>query len=87
MTSPYTFDVTLHPWGEDPNLGVVKIDTAARYGYWEHKDGTEGGGLWFDGSLGSLLELVDFDGYYMLPRSVVDALRKAGYILDETFNP
>jgi hypothetical protein len=94
MASPYTFDVTLRPWGDGPNRGVVKIDTAARYGSWEHKDGTEGGGLWFDEVPGLYregqtpsLELVDFDGYYMLPRSVVDALRTAGYILDETFNP
>ena len=94
MTRPYKFNVTLHPWGDDPSRGVVKIDTVSRYGYWEHKNGNEGGGLWFDEVPGlyregqtPTLELVDFDGYYMLPHSVVAALRKAGYILDETFNP
>ena len=44
MTDSYNFDITLHPWGADH--GVVEIDTAALYGYWERKDGSEGGGLW-----------------------------------------
>jgi hypothetical protein len=61
---------------------VVAIDTAACYGYWERADGTEGGGLWFTG-----LELTDYDGAGELPQRVVQCLRDAGYILDETFNP
>jgi len=105
MTSTeYTFDTVPHPWGTDPERGVVGIDTAALYGYWEHKSGSEGGGLWFlpvcstptaspTGGLiagkpvkNAPLELVDFDGDYELPRSVVAALRAAGYVLDETFD-
>jgi hypothetical protein len=43
----YTYTVTLRPYGDDPNAGIVQIDPVARYGYWEHRDGTEGGGLWF----------------------------------------
>ena len=93
MSNEYTFDITLHPWGTDPERGTVGIDTAALYGYWERKDGSEGGGLWFCRELiGSRLdqlgplELIDFDGASELPRSVVAALRAAGYVLDETFD-
>lgn len=80
----YQFNVTLHPWG--PDAGVVEIDTAARYGYWERRDGSEGGGLWFDPSSERCSELIDFDGAFMLPRSVVSALRAAGFVLDESFD-
>lgn len=66
--------------------GKVQIDRAARYGYWEHPDGTEGGGLWFDAAEGDALELIDFDGAYELPPSVVACLRANGYEVDETFD-
>lgn len=89
----YKFDIILHPWGVNPDRGIVGIDTAALYGYWERKDGSEGGGLWFSRELigGRLdqkgpLELIDYDGAFELPRSVVAALRAAGVVLDETFN-
>jgi hypothetical protein len=99
----YKFDIILHPWGVNPDRGIVGIDTAALYGYWERKDGSEGGGLWFlplcDAPIasaggfvagksvqGSPLELIDYDGAFELPRSVVVALRAAGYVLDETFD-
>ena len=83
----YHFTQTLEPYGPAPEAGRVHIDPAARYGYWEHRDGTEGGGLWFAPSETSrALELIDFDGWYMLPRKVVAALRAAGYELDETFD-
>jgi hypothetical protein len=52
----------------------VQIDPEASYGYWERKDGSEGGGLWFDGK-----SLVDFDGDYDLPRVVYDELESLGY--------
>ena len=83
--SEYKFDVTLRPYGDAPDSGVVEIDTAAAYGYWERRDGSEGGGLWFE-RCGDALELIDYDGAFELPRRVVDALRAAGVILDETFN-
>lgn len=88
MTDSYNFDITLHPWGADH--GVVGIDTAALYGYWERKDGSEGGGLWFCRELiGSRLdqlgplELIDFDGASDLPKAVKTALVAAGIYLDE----
>jgi len=83
--SDYHFTLTLKPYGDAPDLGVVKIDQEAMYGYWEHRDGTEGGGLWFEAVDEDTVELIDFDGHYDLPRSVVRALRAAGYHLDETF--
>lgn len=86
MSNEYTFDTILHPWGTDPERGTVGIDTAALYGYFERKDGSEGGGLWFERTEGGALELVDYDGVACLPRSIVEALRGAGFILDETFD-
>jgi hypothetical protein len=90
---PYNFSITLRPWGTDPNKGQVSIDPVARYGYWERKDGSEGGGLWFDTVPGlyrpgdkPALELVDYDGAFALPRAVYAALRDAGYA-DESFDP
>jgi hypothetical protein len=85
----YEFNVTLQPYtpkaGELPaELGAVRVDTRAHYGYWEYRDGTEGGGLWFEPA-GRALELVDYDGAFELPRAVVAALRAAGFTLDETF--
>lgn len=85
MTDSYNFTTTLHPWGKAPDLGTVGIDRAALYGYWERKDGSEGGGLWFDRLDDGSIELVDYDGAFELPRSVVAALRAAGIVLDETF--
>lgn len=87
MSTQYTFDVTLRPWGTVEHSGIVEIDTHALYGAWEYKNGTEGGGLWFDRLANGSLELVDFDGAGVLPRAIVDAMRSAGFILDETFNP
>jgi hypothetical protein len=45
--SDYNFTLTLKPYGDAPDLGVVKIDPQALYGYWERRNGMEGGGLWF----------------------------------------
>jgi len=81
----YKFTVTLHPWGENPERGNVGIDEAELYGYWEHKDGTEGGGLWFERLESGQLDLVDYDGDYCLPRSVVAALRASGVSVDADF--
>jgi hypothetical protein len=53
---------------------LVFIDPAAEYGYWERKDGSEGGGLWFEGKT-----LVDYDGAFDLPRAVYDELRELGF--------
>ena len=100
MSNSYNFDTILFPWGSEH--GEIGIDTAALYGYWERKDGSEGGGLWFlpvcdtpSASAGGLiagkpvenasLELIDFDGAFELPKSVVVALQSAGIVLDESF--
>lgn len=70
------------------NNGVSKlaIDPVALYGYWERKDGSEGGGLWFRKNADGKLELVDFDGSYEFPREWVTILRNAGYVLDWAFD-
>ena len=52
----------------------VQIDPVANYGYWERSDGSEGGGLWFDGKV-----LIDYDGAFDLPRAVYDELRSLGF--------
>ena len=73
----YNFTITLRPYGDAPDAGTVLIDPAARYGYWERRDGSEGGGLWFDHDAPGLL-LVDYDGAFDLPRAVWAALRAHG---------
>ncbi len=81
----YNFNVTLRE-----GKWEVKIDTAACYGYFEHDDYGEGGGLWFEVESNELentrLELTDFDGCTELPKGVAKALREAGYIVDEIFD-
>lgn len=83
--STYNFNLTLHPYGLAAGAGVVQIDEWKRYGYWEYRDGTEGGGLWFDRDDTGALELVDFDGAGQLPFAVVKHLRDAGFVVDDTF--
>lgn len=82
----YNFDKTFRS-GEFE----IKVDTAARYGYFEHDElGDEcGGGLWFEthssstsGDAGLVMELIDYDGVYSLPKSVAKGLVENGYYLD-----
>jgi hypothetical protein len=63
----------------------VGIDEAELYGYWEHKDGSEGGGLWFERLDNGQLDLIDYDGDYMLPMLVIAALRASGVSVDADF--
>ena len=77
----HNYTITLHPYGNVIGAGFVQISPSTHYGYWEFKDGSEGGGLWFDND-----ELVDFDGHYLLPKSIVNALRDYGFSLDDTFD-
>jgi hypothetical protein len=72
----YNFDLT------GPRFG---IDTAALYGFWERKDGTEGGELRFDRLASGALDLTDFDGAYALPLAIVGALRSAGVRVSDDF--
>lgn len=85
MNTEYSFDVTLHPWGALPGFGAVGIDSANLYGYFERKDGSEGGGLWFYRNANGQLELIDFDGTAVLPRAIVQALRQHGVMVDADF--
>lgn len=82
----YNFTTTLAPYGDNPGAGRVGIDTLGDYGFWEHRDGSEGGGLWFSHEPGQALELQDYDGAYELPRQVIAALRAAGFIVGPEFD-
>lgn len=53
---------------------LVVISPSMKYGYFEHDDYGEGGGLWFSGR-----ELVDQDGLECLPNDAAKAIRKLGY--------
>lgn len=81
----YNFTVKLHPWGEHPERGNVEIDESAMYGAWEYRDGTEGGGLWFERLDDGRLDLVDYDGAFALPQAVIVALRGADVSVEEIF--
>lgn len=71
-----TFDLT------GPRFG---IDTAALRGFWDRKDGTEGGELRFDRLSSGALDLIDYDGAYALPLAIVGALRSAGVNVSDDF--
>lgn len=79
----YDFTITLQ---RPDGPGEIKIDPKALYGYWERRDGSEGGGLWFAHVDDGKMELVDFDGAYELPATCVKLLRDAGYVLDSCFD-
>jgi hypothetical protein len=58
------------------------ISPSTSYGYWERKDGSEGGGLWFDG-----MSLSDYDGAFSLPKDVCDEIAALGYTVAQEFYP
>lgn len=78
----YTYDVSL----VSAKGNKIEIDTKARYGCWEFRDGSEGGGLWLSCGPDGKLILDDFDGHTHLPQSIVDKLRESGYVVNETFD-
>ena len=80
----YNFTIKLHPWADVPNSGIVEIDPVALYGYFERKDGSEGGGLWFEND-GNRLVLVDYDGVATLPKAIIECLRLNGATVDADF--
>jgi len=71
----------------DTKLSRCAVDTKAAYGYWERKDGSEGGGLWFAHKADGTLELQDFDGAFELPVVVANELRAAGFVVGPDFDP
>jgi hypothetical protein len=67
--STYDFDKTTVIDDYEVNLCTDKL-----YGCFEDiEDGGEGG-LWFNRKFDGTLELIDYDGYYELPQSVIEAL-------------
>ncbi len=73
-----TKEVTKMTYNFDHKIVVgkyqVQIDSNAQYGFFENVvDGGEGG-LWFTDN-----ELVDYDGYYELPESVIVAIGQLGF--------
>jgi len=86
MSGEFDFNLILHPYGDSPELGTVGIDTKQNYGYWEHRDGSEGGGLWFYNETGVRV-LIDYDGAWDLPKAVVKALREQkGFSVGDVFD-
>lgn len=83
----YNHSEKLRPWGDDHNLGEVGIDRAALHGYWEYRDGTEGGELWFEAMPDGSLELTDYDGAFTLPVRVIIALRAGGIVVGDDCGP
>ena len=83
----HDYTVTLHPYGQEPGRGIVQISPSTHYGYFEHKDGSEGGGLWFELDFDNQKDLIltDYDGVYCLPRQVISALRAHGVTVDPIF--
>ena len=85
----HNYTVKLFPYGTQAGRGIVEVSPSTLVGYWEHKDGTEGGELTFERveTRGSVtLELTDFDGDYELPGKVIEALRDAGFIVSDDFD-
>ena len=72
----YNFDIKV-----DNGEYTIEIDTTEHYGCFEHnKLGDESaGGLWFDDNG----VLVDYDGVFELPHSVVGSLKFMGFTLDD----
>ncbi len=69
---------------------AVEISPATCYGYYEHDEQGEGGGLWFEATTAVPsargMQLTDYDGRFCLPKAVAKALRDAGYFLAPEFD-
>lgn len=88
MSEAYNFNIKLktHKGHE------IGIDTTAMYGYFTRADGSEGGGLWFQESVGPdgsvRLELYDYDGVIALPIHVYLKLRDHPLlVVSDDFDP
>lgn len=100
MANEYNFSLLLDYEPKAP--GKTHIDLDAKYGFWEYRDGTEGGGLWFEPFNPTTCEfpepetppeapsrglmLADFDGWYILPAYVAKALREAGFYVSKDYD-
>lgn len=60
----------------------VEIDSNNQYGCFEHLrvGDASGGCLWFSNN-----ELTDYDGVSVLPKSVIESIRKLGFVVPEEF--
>lgn len=63
----------------------VCIDSADKYGYFEHhtKGDDFAGGLWFDDDK----NLIDYDGVFELPAEVCNFLKEKGFKVADEFYP
>ena len=80
----YNFTTTLKPYGDAPTAGILEIDPVALYGYFEMRDGSEGGGLWFDRNESGALRVIDYDAVFELSTAVIKALDAAGIDTSDT---
>lgn len=71
--STYNFDKTVQIGDYETNLC-----TAEAYGCFEDVEHGGEGGLWFDRNEDGTLSLCDYDGYYELPKQVIEALVQFG---------
>lgn len=80
----YNFDLKI-----ETERFTVGIDTAQDYGYFERNSDGSGGGLWFDSAYENGVNvdcgLKDYDGWAVLPKEVIRALRDNGIMVDEDF--
>ncbi len=79
----YTVEVREGKW-------VTYVAPATNYGYYEHDEMGDGGGLWFETTKSArglkVIELMDFDGRACLPPGVAKALRSAGFVVGPDFD-
>lgn len=81
--SKYNFDIRLE---SENKTWEIEVDSQACYGYFEHINGGEGG-LWFSRTQTGLLELLDYDGFGVLPKAVCRTLRAdPRFFVDEEFD-
>lgn len=68
---------------------TIEIDPDEEYGYFERNLDGSNGGLWFDSAYENGIKvdrmLIDYDGWTVLPREVIKALRDNGIMVDIDF--
>ena len=78
----YKFDFSTHD-----GRYSIKVDTEARYGFFEDDEqGDEhGGNLWFSPTPDGDLALARYDGVHTLPSAVIEALELQGFKVADRF--